>query len=280
MIDWRQIQDVLLDMDGTLLDLHFDNHFWQEVVPLRYAQGRGLDVVTAKAVLNPIFRRSEGSLNWYCLDYWTRELKIDIATLKKEATHLIAIHPHVIEFLDALRAAGKRTALVTNAHPKSLALKLEHTRLGDHLDTIVSAHDIGHPKEQIATISPRCAAPAAMASNIFWRSTSPTRAARLAKPASSRPCVTSAISCRLPSTNRLFFGIKLQGDGIDAVTLAGRSRSVVEDMPQMGAASTADHLGACHPVTGIDFYRQPLVGHGLPETRPTAARIEFGVGIE
>jgi HAD superfamily hydrolase (TIGR01509 family) len=150
MIDWRQIQDVLLDMDGTLLDLHYDNHFWQEVVPLRYAQGRGLDVVTAKAVLNPIFRRSEGSLNWYCLDYWTRELKIDIATIKEEAAHLIAIHPHAIEFIDALRAAGKRTALVTNAHPKSLALKLEHTRLGDHLDTIVSAHDIGHPKEQFA----------------------------------------------------------------------------------------------------------------------------------
>ncbi len=150
MIDWRQIQDILLDMDGTLLDLHYDNHFWQEIVPLRYSQSRGLDVVTAKAVLNPLFRRREGSLDWYCLDYWSRELKIDIAKLKEEAAHLIAIHPHVIEFLDALRAAGRRTALVTNAHPKSLALKLERTRLGDHLDAIVSAHDIGHPKEAAA----------------------------------------------------------------------------------------------------------------------------------
>lgn len=150
MIDWRQIQDILLDMDGTLLDLHYDNHFWQEIVPLRYSQSRGLDVVTAKAVLNPLFRRREGSLDWYCLDYWSRELKIDIAKLKEEAAHLIAIHPHVIEFLDALRAAGRRTALVTNAHPKSLALKLKHTRLGDHLDAIVSAHDIGHPKEAAA----------------------------------------------------------------------------------------------------------------------------------
>jgi len=150
MIDWNDIHDVLLDMDGTLLDLHFDNHFWQEVLPRQYARGRGLDVVTAKTVLDPIFRRREGSLNWYCLDYWTRELNIDIATLKQEAAHLIAIHPHVVEFLDALRAAGKRSVLVTNAHPKSLALKLEHTRLGDHLDAIISAHDIGHAKEETA----------------------------------------------------------------------------------------------------------------------------------
>ena len=150
MIDWDKIQYVLLDMDGTLLDLHFDNHFWQEVIPLRYAADRGLDVVTAKRVLTPIFRRNEGSLNWYCLDYWTRELNIDIAVLKQDVAHLIAVHPHVISFLDALRAATKRSILVTNAHPKSLALKLERTRLGDHLDAIVSAHDIGHPKEEPA----------------------------------------------------------------------------------------------------------------------------------
>ena len=150
MIEWDKIQDVLLDMDGTLLDLHFDNHFWQELIPRRYAADRGLDVITAKRVLAPLFRRYEGSLNWYCLDFWSRELNIDVATLKQEVAHLIAVHPHVIDFLDALRAAGKRPVLVTNAHPKSLTLKLERTRLGAHLDAIISAHDIGHPKEEPA----------------------------------------------------------------------------------------------------------------------------------
>lgn len=150
MIDWHRIQCVLLDMDGTLLDLHFDNHFWQEIVPRRYAAARGLDVLTAKAVLAPVFRRSEGTLDWYCLDYWTRELKLDIALLKQEVAHLIAVHPHVTAFLAAVRLSGRRSVLVTNAHPKSLALKLERTRLGEHLDAIVSAHDIGHAKEQAA----------------------------------------------------------------------------------------------------------------------------------
>ena len=150
MIDWDNIEIVLLDMDGTLLDLHFDNHFWQEVIPRRYAEDRGLDVTTAKRLLTPIFRRNEGSLNWYCVDFWTRELNIDIATLKREVAHLIAVHPNVFVFLDALRTSGKRSILVTNAHPKSLALKLEHTRLGKFLDAIVNAHDIGHPKEEPA----------------------------------------------------------------------------------------------------------------------------------
>jgi HAD superfamily hydrolase (TIGR01509 family) len=137
-------------MDGTLLDLHFDNHFWQELIPRRYAADRGLDVVTAKQVLAPVFQRNEGTLNWYCLDFWARELNIDITLLKQEVAHLIAVHPHVIEFLAALRATAKRSILVTNAHPKSLALKLERTRLGEYLDAIVSAHDIGHPKEEPA----------------------------------------------------------------------------------------------------------------------------------
>ena len=37
MLDWQDIHTVLLDMDGTLLDLHFDNHFWLEHLPKRYA---------------------------------------------------------------------------------------------------------------------------------------------------------------------------------------------------------------------------------------------------
>lgn len=147
MIDWRQIDSVLLDMDGTLLDLHYDNQFWQELIPRRYALSRGLDVNTAKAVLKPIFKRTEGTLNWYCIDYWSRELGLDIPLLKREVAHLIAVHPHVLDFLRALRAADKRVLLVTNAHHHSLALKLEYTRLGDYLDVIVSAHDIGYPKE-------------------------------------------------------------------------------------------------------------------------------------
>lgn len=149
MLDWNNINTVLLDMDGTLLDLHFDSHFWQEHVPQRYAFSRGLDIPTAKRLLAPIFKQHEGTLNWYCLDFWTRQLELDIAELKKDVAHLIAIKPGALDFLQQLRKTGKRCVLVTNAHQDSLALKLEHTRLDNHLDEIISAHQLGLPKEDL-----------------------------------------------------------------------------------------------------------------------------------
>ncbi|OGT88612.1 MAG: haloacid dehalogenase [Gammaproteobacteria bacterium RIFOXYA12_FULL_61_12] len=150
MINWREIDTVLLDMDGTLLDLHFDNHFWLEYVPRRYAEARGLLLEEAKRELLGRYNDIQGTLEWYCVDHWSRELELDIALLKEEISHLIAVHPHVADFLEGLRGVGKRVVLVTNAHQKSLRLKMEKTQLQGHFDNIVCAHDLGHAKEEQA----------------------------------------------------------------------------------------------------------------------------------
>jgi len=147
VIDWQRIETVLLDMDGTLLDLNFDNHFWQEHVPLRYSELHGIDVDAAKNILYPKFRSAEGTLDWYCVDYWSSQLGLDIPKLKKEVNHLIAIHPHVVDFLEAVNSSGRRLLLVTNAHVKALEIKMEQTQLAGHFDHIVVSHDLGVPKE-------------------------------------------------------------------------------------------------------------------------------------
>lgn len=146
-LPWHQIDTVLLDMDGTLIDLHFDNHLWQQLVPVRYAERLGLPLDEAKAQIDVHYHAVNGTLNWYCVDYWSETLGLDIRALKQELLAKIQWRPHAIHFLAALRAAGKQLVLFTNAHPASLSVKDAQLGLSDHLDLMVSTHELGWSKE-------------------------------------------------------------------------------------------------------------------------------------
>jgi len=144
---WGSIDHVLLDLDGTLLDLDFDNHFWQTRVPQAWGAVRGLDAATARTLLQPRFAACQGSLPWYSTEYWSRELELDIAALKRQDADRIRWLPGAQRFLSAARARGKRLVLLTNAHPQSLAIKHERTGVLDHFDASFSSHELGYPKE-------------------------------------------------------------------------------------------------------------------------------------
>lgn len=146
-LDWQEIKTVFLDLDGTLLDLHFDNHFWLEYVPKRFAEKHDLSHEVASDTLMSHYQSAKGSLNWYCVDFWTQKLGLDIEQLKHEVSDKIAVRPEVREFLQAMRDAEKRIVLVTNAHPASLSLKMKKTGLDEYFDRMINAHDIGMAKE-------------------------------------------------------------------------------------------------------------------------------------
>lgn len=149
ILPWTEIDYVLLDMDGTVLDLNFDYRFWYEWVPARYAAANGLSVDAARAELEPHFTRLQGRLEWYCMDHWSGVTRLDLAALKREMRHDIRPLAGSLAFLDAVRAAGKALWLVTNAHVDSWLVKLEHTGLRHHFDEIVCSHDFGAPKEDL-----------------------------------------------------------------------------------------------------------------------------------
>jgi 5'-nucleotidase len=146
-VDWERIDTVLVDMDGTLLDLAFDNFFWLELVPEHYAEAHGCGVDEARAAVAARYAAVAGTLSWYCLDHWTRDLALDIRSLKRRSAHLVGYLPGAREFLASVRTRGKHLWIVTNAHRDTLAVKVERTGIDRLVDRVVSSHDLRAPKE-------------------------------------------------------------------------------------------------------------------------------------
>lgn len=150
MLPWSDIDTVFLDMDGTLLDLYFDSHFWLTHLPRRYAEIHGIAEHAARERLKSWIDGERGTLNWYCVDYWSDRLQLDVGHLKTEIKDKIAYRASAEAFLAWLATAPQRSVLVTNAHPKSLWLKVAETGLDRHLDRLITTHDYGVPKEDPA----------------------------------------------------------------------------------------------------------------------------------
>lgn len=141
--DWSQIEDVLLDMDGTLLDRHFDNFFFEEELPRRYATLHAISFEEARDRLMSMYRSVEGQLAWTDLHYWTKRVGIDVVAMHKELDHMIGFLPGAEEFLRHLRKLGKRVTIVTNAHEAGVSIKVAKTGLDRYVDRIVDAFEVG-----------------------------------------------------------------------------------------------------------------------------------------
>jgi 5'-nucleotidase len=144
---WSTIDTVLLDMDGTLLDKHFDDYFWEQYVPEHYSLLHDIPIEEAKSRLLARYHAVRETLDWADLHYWTRELGLDMLELKLRINHLIGVHPYVVEFLEHCIATRKKLYLITNAHSGSLAIKLEKSALAPWFDRIICAEEVGLAKE-------------------------------------------------------------------------------------------------------------------------------------
>lgn len=145
---WDDVETVMLDMDGTLLDKHFDDYFWEVYLPEHYSLLHNISTEEASRELRARYQAVENSLQWADLEYWSHTLGLDLPELKLRINHLIGVHPYVIEFLEFCLKKRKKLYLVTNAHSKALSIKLEKTAIGAWFDRVICAEDVGFAKEE------------------------------------------------------------------------------------------------------------------------------------
>ena len=147
-LDWDSIDTVLLDMDGTLLDLHFDFYFWTQHLPQKYSQIHNADINEVTDYIAHRLAEKQGQLEWYCTDYWSQQFELNIIAAQTEVQNLIRERAQVIEFLNLLGAIQKKRILITNSDRPSIKLKFANCALEPLLDQVISSHDYQVAKEQ------------------------------------------------------------------------------------------------------------------------------------
>lgn len=146
-LDWDSIDTVLLDMDGTLLDLNFDYYFWTQHLPEKYNQIQSGNIEQTTLYIVNRLAEKQGQLEWYCTDYWTEQFGLNIIQAQTEVKHLIQERPQVIEFLECLGTNQKNRVLITNSDRPSIKLKFANSAIEPLLDQVISSHDYRAAKE-------------------------------------------------------------------------------------------------------------------------------------
>ena len=146
-LDWDSIDTVLLDMDGTLLDLHFDYYFWTQHLPEKYNQIQSGDIQQTTLYIANRLAEKQGQLEWYCTDYWSEQFGLTIIKAQADVKHLIQERPQVIEFLESLGKHRKNRVLITNSDRPSIELKFANSAIEPLLDKVISSHDYRAAKE-------------------------------------------------------------------------------------------------------------------------------------
>ena len=147
LLPWEEIDTILLDMDGTILDLNYDNHVWNQALPSAYAEKHSINEEAARSKLIGHMQEIHGTIDFYSFPYWAQYTGLDITALHRRFTELIQFRPGAKAFLNWAKAKKKKTIIATNAHPESIQIKNEISALSSHVNGITSSHQYECPKE-------------------------------------------------------------------------------------------------------------------------------------
>ena len=143
----NQCETLMLDMDGTVLDLSYDSHIWLKIIPEKLAEKRDIPITSAISFMNEHVTRMKNTLEWYCIDNWSKLLDIDVLEIHRAEKERIRYLPGAKSFLQEISNTSVRVILVSNSHRDTLNLKLKETDLDDYFEAIYLSHDFVYPKE-------------------------------------------------------------------------------------------------------------------------------------
>jgi HAD superfamily hydrolase (TIGR01509 family) len=146
----KDIDCMLVDMDGVILDNTYDNNFWQNQIPGVISKNKNISFEDAKRLAIQIFNYKKNTKDWYDVDYWSNMLNVDIEAEKRSSISFdrIQLYEGVTETLNKLKD-NFRLILITNAHRKTLNIKLEKYDLNPYFENMVCAHELYYVKENI-----------------------------------------------------------------------------------------------------------------------------------
>lgn len=149
-IIWQEKQHILFNLD-TLLDYSAEQYFWSELLPKAYSSRKQLSLEQAKLFIQSELAEQNGTLNFYCIDYWQAKLGVDVLLLQQQHASQLKFKPYAEKFLfylDNLKSEHKfKMHVISNEHPKALDVKIRATGLDCFFDKIESSYSYGFLRE-------------------------------------------------------------------------------------------------------------------------------------